>query len=338
MHIRSTLKAPSDRTLNRLIRGAILVLIVGIPLIGVIYFMDRWVPAGPTLAQRQVASLENAVRANPNNLGIRLQLAGAYTASNRYADALQQFDEALKADPKNRTAFLGRADVLRLSGDLAGAASGYQAVVDAAKGGEFAPVDTELQRAYYQLGWIALEQGRPADAIPLLTEAQKINKTDSDTLNLLGGAYFRTGAYGKAVDALRKAVLFVPTGWPEPYALLSQAYAKLGQADESEWAAAMADVVVKESGQAADRLASLTSRLASLTSGPAALDALTGLGLLSELQGDRSAAASWYRQVLARDANNFNAQVGLARVTAPTSSGVSQPSLPAASPSVGGNE
>jgi len=330
MQITRRAKSPSDRTTNRLIVGSILVLAIGIPVLGVMYVVDRYVPAGPTLAQRQVTSLENAVRANPNNIAIRLQLAGAYTASTRYPDALQQFDEALKADPNNRTATLGRADALRLSGDIAGAITGYQAVIDAAKTGEFAPVDTELQRAYYQLGAITLDQGRAADAIPLLTEAQKINKTDSDALKLLGDAYLQTAAYDKAVDALRKAVLYVPSGWPEPYTLLSQAYAKAGQAEESEWAAAMADVVAQKPGQSADRLTALTT-------GPAAVDALTGLGLLSEIQGDRTSAAEWYQKVLARDANNFNAQVGLARVTDPTSNGTPQPSLPASSPALGGS-
>jgi len=315
--------------MNRLIVGFILVLVIGIPVLAVIYVMDRFVPAGPTLVERQVSSLENAVKANPNNLTIRLQLAGAYTASARYADALQQFDEALKADPNNQTATLGRADALRLSGDIAGAITGYQKVIDAAKGGEFAPVDTELHRAYYQLGGIALDQSRPADALPLLTEAQKINKTDSDTLYRLGDAYLQTEAYDKAVDALRKAVLFVPMGWPEPYTLLSQAYTKLGQTDESEWAAVMATVVSQQPGEARDRLTALLS-------GPAALDALTGLALLSETLGDRTTAADWYRQVLAKDANNFNAQVGLARVTDPTTNGTPQPSLPASSPVVGG--
>ncbi len=185
MQMARTHKTPNDRTLNRLIVGAILILVIGIPLVGVIYFMDRYVDAGKPFVDRQIATLEETVRQTPNQMNARLQLAGAYRAANRYDDAIAQFTEVLKATAGNdqatgyvKTASLGRADTLRLKGDIAGATKDYQAVVDMMEGQEFAAADTELQSAYYNLGAIDLGQGKATDAIVALTAALKISPTD----------------------------------------------------------------------------------------------------------------------------------------------------------------
>lgn len=82
MQMARTHKTPNDRTLNRLIVGAILILVIGIPLVGVIYFMDRYVDAGKPFVDRQIATLEETVRQTPNQMNARLQLAGAYRAAN----------------------------------------------------------------------------------------------------------------------------------------------------------------------------------------------------------------------------------------------------------------
>lgn len=319
MHNPRRLAAPSDRTLNRLIRGAILALAIGIPVVGVIYLSDRWVDRGPTMVERRIQELEAQVKANPNVIGTRLQLVGAYIAAKRDADALTQLDEVLKVQPDSKTAHLARGDVLRRQGDLDGAAKDYQAIVDIMTGTEFAPEDTELQQALYDLGSIALEQKRPADAVPLLVESLRIDRTNADTLNLLGTAYLQTNQPDKAADALRKAVSFVPTGWCDPYVTLGQAYAKLGSAAEAEWAGAMVDFC-----QARPAIA--RQRLAALVDGAAATDSLVGLGMIAEADSDRAAAADYYAKALARDPQNFHAQSGLARVTDPTPAPTPSPS------------
>jgi tetratricopeptide (TPR) repeat protein len=313
MHIRSNLKAPSDRTLNRLIVGAIAFLVVGTLVVGAIYLSDRWVDRGPTMAERRIQDLEAQVKANPNVISTRLQLVGAYTAASRDADALTQLNEVIKVQPDSKTAHLARGDILRRQGNLDGAAKDYQAIVDIMKGTEFAPEDTELQQAFYNLGAIALERKKPVDAIPFLVESLKIDRTNADTLNLLGTAYLQANQPDKAADALREAVSFVPTGWCDPYVTLGQAYTKLGKAAEAEWAGAMVDFCQT-------RPAVARQRLAALVGGTAATDALVGLGMIAEAESDRAAAADYYAKALARDPQNFHAQTGLSRVTdlAPT--------------------
>ena len=307
----------SDRTLNRLILAVVAILVIGGIAIAVVYVTDRYRPAGPTLVDRQITTFEEAIRKDPENLNVRLQLAGAYTVAKRYDDALDQFNTVLKAKPEFKSALIGRGQVLELKGDLDAAAKDFQTVIDLAKANEFAAEDTELAAAYYGLGDIRLRQGNAKDAVTALSASLAISQTDADTLNLLGAAYLGTGDTAKSIEKLRTAVMFVPTGWPDPYATLAKAYTAAKQPEEAAWATAMAALAGKQTDQA-------ITALTPLTTGPASADAKVGLGLATEAKGDMIAAADWYRQALAAKPDDFSAQAGLARVT---SSGNPHPSL-----------
>ncbi len=296
----------SDRTLTRLIRGALMALVVGILLAVGVHFLTR-ADHGPTLVERQIEAAQDAVRKAPGEIGPRLLLAQVYRAANRPDSALEQYDEVLKVDAHQKTALLGRGDILRAKGDLAGAAKSYKKVIGTSRGGEFARVDLQLEHAYYGLGSIALAQGRAKDAVIAAEAAVKIDPTDADAWYLLGTGNLKAGAPERAVQALRRAVLFVPTGWCEPYAALSRAHTKLGRPAEAEYAGAMVDFCQQRPGQA-------VRRLRALTSGPAAIDAMLGLGMIAEAQGDRAGAIRWYQEVLAAESANFNARAGLIRL------------------------
>jgi tetratricopeptide (TPR) repeat protein len=327
----------SDRTLNRLIIGAVLVLAVGVPLIGAIYVLDRFVVAPPAIVDQKVVQLETAVRQSPNNLSLRLRLAGAYTASGRYDEAVAQFDEVIAAagsfKPEDAVGFLetshlGRGDALRLRGDLQAATVEYQAVTDLAKDGEFASVDLELGSAWFALGSIALDGGRAADAVTDLEAALVINRTDADTLHLLGRAYLAAGRADDAVTSVRRSIQFVPIGWCEPYATLADAYRTLGRTEAATVASAMA-------ASCANDPADVRPTLRGLVDGPAGLDARVALGLIAEVGGDAPTAADWYRRALTLDPDDVTASSGLARVTAAAPAGPPSPavsSAPDASP------
>jgi len=329
MHMTRTLKGPTDRTLNRLIVGIVLVLVIGIPVVGVLYFLDRYVDPGPTMLQRSIAAAEEAVRQNPNQVGARMALAVSYAESQRYADAVAQYSEVLKAQADNRLALIERGKAELVLDDLDAAAADFQKLVDAAKGGEMANVDPQLEEAYYNLGAIELKRDRPKEAVIQLSNALRINRTDADALYLLGTALVRTGDYETAATALRKAVALVPSGWCEPYAALDDAYTGLQDAAGAQYAGGM--VAVCE-GRPVDAKA----RLEPLTAGPLAVDALLGLGLLAEGQGDGAGAAAYYDQVLAKDPQNFGAITGLNRLGGSGDAHAS-PSVaaPSASPSGG---
>jgi tetratricopeptide (TPR) repeat protein len=325
MEMTQARRGPSDRTLNRLIVGIIVVLLVGIPLIGVIYFLDRNVDPGPSLQERAIATAEEAVRKEPNKVSVRLALAGAYLNGGRSTDAVAQFAEVLTAEPTHRLALVGRGKAYIEIGDLASAKKDFQTLIDLAKSGEQANVDPQMQQAYYLLGKIALTEDRPADAVTLLSSALQIDRADADAMNLLGTALIATGKPKDAIDVLRRAVAFVPSGWCEPYAQLSTAYTATGDADGTTYANGMVAFCEGRPEEA-------KTALQPLASSTYAVDAMLGLAMIAAEAGDFSAATSYYTKVLETDPENFNAITGLKGIATSDHGTASSPVPTSASP------
>ncbi len=314
-----------ERTLDRLIRIGIVVVVVVVGFEAVSYVLD-WLSKPASLVERQIDAAEKAVREQPNETGLRLRLAEIYRVANQPDGALTQYDEVLKLEETQSTALLGRGEVLAEKGDNSEAAESFRKVIGSAGNEEFAGVDPQLEAAYYGLGSVLLEEGQAKKAVKALQRTVKIEAGDADAWNLLGTAALAAGSPGQAVTALRQAVMFVPTGWCEPYEELSKAYHKLHRTPYARYATAMVDLCE-------ERPADATRRLRPLASGPAAVDAMLGLGMAAEAESNRAAAARWYRKVLAVDAENFNARSNLSRLSAPQSGGES---FSSGHPSAGG--
>jgi tetratricopeptide (TPR) repeat protein len=290
-----------------LLRVGVLVLAIGVAAFGTIYYQDQHVDAGPSMMGRQTLAAEAAVKKAPNNIGARLELAGAYQAAKRMDDALAQYN-----------VMLGSGRVLIAKGDLKAASAAYHKITDVSAKGEFAAADPQLQEAHYFLGSIAVTQGNTKVALTELGAALKIDATDSDALYLMGVAQLKSGQPLLAVAALKQALLFVPTGWCEPYDQLTLAYGKLGSATQATYASGMADFCHKKPTDA-------KRKLKTLITGPVKIDALLGLGLFAETESNNPAALSWYKQVLALDRKNVTATSALSRLgTGATSSSTTQ--------------
>jgi tetratricopeptide (TPR) repeat protein len=301
-----------DAQLNRWIKRLGLLLLVGVVAFVAFYAADRFRAPAPSVVDSRTAALEAAVRDDPTDLTSRGELADLYLAAERYDDAIAQYSEILRTGKMDEQAYVSRGLAYDFKGDLDAAGADFAKVVEVAKDLEMANVDPMLQTAYYYLGSIALQQGKAQDAVDPLLKALAIKPTDADTMNLLGAAYVQAGTPDKAIEPLREAVLFVPTGWPDPYRSLADAYTAMGDADEAEWASAMA--TASADGGAAD-LSGSVARLEALADGPAGLDARIGLGLLAEAGGDDLGAATWYRKALELDTESKAAQLGLSRVS-----------------------
>ena len=319
-----------DRQLNRLIKRVVLLLVVGtIAFVG-FYALDRWRPATEPIVDRRLSALEQAVRDKPDDVASRGQLADVYVAKGLFDEAIVQYNLILETDKATELATYGRAGAYVGLGQLDAAATDYQAVVDIAGDGEMANVDPMLQASYYSLGSIAMQQGKPGDAITHLEKALAIKRSDADALYLIGTAYVATGETDKAETALRAAVAFVPIGWSEPYAAMADAFAAAGKPAMAEWAGAMADL-------AAGKPEVAEPRLLAIVDGDAAVDVAIGLGLLAETRGDTAAAAQWYGKALAQSPDNAAARLGQSRV-GPGDNASPLPALPAPGAPAGGND
>jgi tetratricopeptide (TPR) repeat protein len=292
--------APSDRGTALLLRIGAAVLAVGLVAFGLLYYKDQHVTQVPSLVERQISVTEAAVRKNPDDLQARLQLGTVYEQATRYGDAITQFDQVLKAAPGNKDALLGKGFALMTKGDLAKAVAPLTQIIKATRTGEFAGADSQLATAYYYLGVIAVKQRQPDEALTQLSHALKIEPTDSDAMYQVGLAQLLDGKQLEAVATFRSALRFVPTGWCEPYQQMQVAYTSLKKPELAGYAAGMA-------GFCGNKVDQAKTQLTALTAGPAAVDAMLGLGLIAETQHDTKAAASWYQQALAKDPKNMTA-------------------------------
>jgi tetratricopeptide (TPR) repeat protein len=299
--------AQQNQMLRKMVRIAALALVIGVALFVALYLLDQHTETGPSLADRKVATLEQAVRENPQGLVQRLQLAAAYTAAGRSTEASAQYDEVLKESPQNVAALLGKADIFSGWGNSAAALPLYQRVITVRGTGEYAAADTQLEHAYYSVGLIDIANRQFAGAIAALESAVRIDGADADAWYQLGVAQLDAGVPDKAVAAERNAVAFVPLEWADPYATMAKAYTALGKTEYATWAGAMTDLIAKRYAQAKQALEPLVI-------GPAAVDANLALGFLAEMQGDNTGAVAWYRKTLALDAQNANALSGVARL------------------------
>lgn len=296
-----------DQLLDRLLLAFALVLVIGVPAFGVYYWFDRHPDPGPSMAERAVAEAEQAVRDAPSDLAARNRLAAAYVSAERYADGIAQFSEALVLVPDNRAALLGRGLAYRLSDQADLALADFERLVQVAAGGEMAGVDPELQQAYYEIGVIHLARGQAAEAVSALESALRINGTDADALYAYGQALIQTGEAERGVEALRRAVAFVPSGWCEPYYGMVDGYAALQDAAGGAYASGM--VAFCEG-----RLDEAATALRPLTAGAMRIDAWLGMALVSAAAGDSPAAIDYYQQVLAEEPDNVSALIGLGQL------------------------
>jgi tetratricopeptide (TPR) repeat protein len=327
MLVHGHMPAVSDRTLGRLLVGLALVLVIGVPAFAAFYYFDRHPDPGPSLAERAIASAEAAVRAQPADTVARNALAAAYLRAGRIDDSIAQFSEVLRLDEENRAALLGRGLAYRQEAQPALALDDFRALVALATGGEMAHVDPQLEQAYYEIGVIQLEQGDATAATSALEAALRIDGGDADALYSYGDALISAGSPDRGVEALRRAVAFVPTGWCEPYVRMADGYRALSVPGGVAYATAMAAFC---NGQPAEA----TATLETLQQGPFAIDAWLGLALVSASQGDPQAAAGFYAKVLAQDPENTSALIGLGQLggsDAHAGLATPVPSLPAVS-------
>lgn len=291
--------------LTLFLRLGVAVLVVGLAAVGFLYYKDQYVTPTPSMLQQQINLTEAAVRKSPNNVDARLHLGLVYQQAKRYEDALAQFEQVLKVAPDSKDALVAKGYALLEKGDLEAAKAPLTKVIKATRKGEFANSDSLLGAAYYYLGVIAIKQQKPEVAIEQLSHSLNIAPTDSDAMYQIGLAQLQQGKPAKAVATFKNALRFVPTGWCEPHQQMQTAYTTMKKPELASSASAMAVFC-------AGRVDEAKAQLTTLAKGPAAVEAMLGLGLIAESQSDPKTAIGWYQKALAKDPKNVAAMSSLA--------------------------
>ena len=176
-----------------------------------------------------------ALGKSPNNAVVLNNLASLYYATGDHDEAYRLWSRAAAADPSypsplNNLASLeinaqrlGEAErllrrALELDPEYGDARINLSLVLRGR--GEPEAARAELRRAtkdprtrangWMQLGFFELEQGRLSEAIEALEQARQRAPQDTDVLNALGEAHFRSGARQRALELWRRSIELNP--------------------------------------------------------------------------------------------------------------------------------
>ncbi len=198
--------------------------------------------AKPDPMRGVINKLEDQIRADPNKVEIRVAVADAYMKDNRAAEALAQYQEALRIDPTRQDALFGMGLAYREQGALTEAGAAFEMVVEQNQSNPLGALNRRLQGAHFYLGLILRDQGRYDDAINELRTALGLNRADADTLFELGKTFALNGNNDDAAAAFEIALAFVPD-FRDAYVEVEKLAIATGDQGEAQYARAMLDVL-----------------------------------------------------------------------------------------------
>lgn len=172
--------------------------------------------------------LTRSLQWEPKDADAWYYLGRAKYNENRFADAVQCFQQALKLDPKSVKA----QDNLGLSyqglGQTDAAIAAYQTAIAWQS-------DSAIKNAgpLLDLGILLMEQNRTQEAVPYLTQAVTIAPKEPRHHEELGKAYMRLEEWQKAQAELETAVALSPQNSRLHY-LLGRVYSKEGFAEKAK--------------------------------------------------------------------------------------------------------
>jgi tetratricopeptide (TPR) repeat protein len=150
-----------------------------------------------------VQSYRQAVRLNPRSPEALLGLAIAQTNLLQNKDAVTSFEKGLKLFPRDARFYAEYGKVLLLpwaSGEIPGAEAKAEQLLNRA-----IQLDPAQTTAQFELGSLLVKSQRPAEALPHLEQAARLDTSNPQVHFLLARAY---RALGRAQDAEREMLIF----------------------------------------------------------------------------------------------------------------------------------
>ena len=163
-----------------------------------------------------------ALSLNPDLVEGHVCLGNLYNATGKYDKAVEQFEQAVRADPGNEDVLRGLADTYTNKGNVVSAESAYKRAV-ALRPNYWAP--------YSWLGFFYFGQNRYVEAATAWQKATELAPDNYLGYVNLGGAYLLEGRYADAIEASKHSIALRPS--PEAYNNLGYALMLTGKTDEA---------------------------------------------------------------------------------------------------------
>lgn len=305
----------SSRTLDRILGAAVIGLFVIILALGAYFgwsvYADRVAARAANPALRVVDSLSLAVRKSPNDSTLRVRLGEAMATAGKPQQAIEQFNAALKIDPKHTGALLDLGQLALMNNRVSEAAGYFQKIIDVTAGSDFENINQKREVAYYELGRIALSQKDYEKAAADFKASLRIRNDASDTYYYLARAFDGMGQTAEAKKQLDIALMFDPN-----FAVARYYYGELYMRDGDKvnasyqfYRASKADPKSEEPKQAlaqfGDPAVLIQQARSKMESDPqAALDAIL---IARNIDPENAAAAKLHAQILVAMGDTKNA-------------------------------
>jgi len=152
-------------------------------------------------AGEAIPLIERAIAVQGGNPAFHANLAQAYLALQRFADAHAAFRRAAELDPHNPQFATGAASCAAMRGELGEAERQLRAVVQR---------HPDFALAWFNLGNVLRDGGRPLEAADLYRRAIRLDPTFADAHTNLGSALHVSERFEEAEQAYRQSLALQP--------------------------------------------------------------------------------------------------------------------------------
>jgi tetratricopeptide (TPR) repeat protein len=211
--------------LNIALGVVLIALIAGGAFFGYAVYQDRQMQASSSATGRLITLLTAQIRKSPNDAILRVRLGEAYGALNKYPEAIEQLNAAIKIQPKHSGAYLDLGMIAMLTNNNKVAENYFQKVLSLTEADQYSQLNTVREQALYNLGTITLGEKRYSDAAGFFKAALFMRRDASDTYYQLARALDGLGATDDAIAQLEIGLQFDP-GFAEAHYFLGELYQK----------------------------------------------------------------------------------------------------------------
>jgi len=295
-----------DRWLSKgIVALAALIALILVALVGVLVKSYLFDSSSNEAQERAIQTLRGQIRENPDDPALRVSLADYYLKQQDWQNALTQAQEALRIDDTYLGGLFDQGMAYRGMRNYEAAVASFERMIELTKDNPNMQVDSRMAGVHYYLGDVYLRMGDAQKALEHGQAAWVINKTDADSIFLIGKAEAALGDDEAALDALETAVAFDPE-YTEVYVAMEDVARRLGNEHKVAYAAGMKDIFGGDVASGVKKLEQATSE--TWDDQTALSHALWGLGYGYEQLGRHDDAIAALSRSIEADPTNIVAQ------------------------------
>lgn len=154
--------------------------------------------------ENAISDFTKSIRMEPDFEGAYFYRGMAYQNLEKNIEAIKDFSKVISLNKENTDAYFMRALVKSNLNDRQGAITDYDEIIKREKTAK--PSIYKISTVYNNKAYCLVELGKPSDALPFVTRALELDKSEAYIWDTRGEAYFKLGEYEKCIKDMDKAI------------------------------------------------------------------------------------------------------------------------------------